>query len=86
MGVDPGGCILLEKMWTITYAIYPPSSRPTTGSLGGACNDTERCNRAARFGFFYKKTRYINSLLLYAVLPVRKTSFNHSVIRKTCCW
>jgi len=34
----------LKKMWGITYAIYPPSSRPTTGSWGGACNDTAKCN------------------------------------------
>jgi len=34
MGVDPGvmgDASPLEKMWSITYAIYPPSSRPTTG-------------------------------------------------------
>jgi len=48
MGVDPGGmgdASPFEKMWGITYT-PPPSSRPTTGSWGGACNDTERCNRA----------------------------------------
>ena len=50
MGVDPGGdggCIPLEKMWGYSICYIPPSSRPTTGSWGGACNDTERCNRAA---------------------------------------
>ena len=33
MGVDPGGWGDASplKMWGITYAIYPPLSRPTTG-------------------------------------------------------
>jgi len=42
MGVDPEGWGM-HPPYNICY--IPPSSRLTTGSWGGACNDTERCNR-----------------------------------------
>jgi len=57
----------LKKMWGYNICYIPPSSRPTTGSWGRACNDTQNIN--------VKNTQFVVTTWVLSSSECTKTHF-----------